>query len=308
VSRVEHSANLLRNIIFSNWSISLVLNAIAIFIAAGFISRLWHAWRITHFQDINVWVALQLNFQGLGVLSFPQIALLAMSTIPLLLGFHLPVDNVFIVDSAMQRWPKVIKDIFVTLSVSWFNRLGYEIVNHFIFLRQVSIWFSHFRMRALSMSLILILRIATPDKMQEADYELMKLIFTVFIAMVLGALSALMPLYRQHYRHWGNNILCLGYSVAPSASRSSKRDNIVVASLQKHGMPLNKHGLLGFSYRQHGWALVGLLVEGWELAERTKQLQQTQSTTRARSQYVICKGMCRIPVPTDDSGHIKCIL
>ncbi|KAF1326377.1 hypothetical protein FI667_g8565, partial [Globisporangium splendens] len=311
VSRVEHSANLVRNIIFSNWSISLALNAIAIFITAEFISRLWYAWRITRFQDINVWVALQLNFQGLGVLSFLQIVLLAVSTIPLLLGFRLPVDNVFIVDSPMQHWPKAIKDIFVTLSVSWFNHLGYEIVNHFIFLRQVSIWFSHFRMRALSMSLILILRIATPDKMQEAEYELLKLILAILIAVLLGALSALMPLHRQrHQQHSqrGNSIHCLGCSVAPSGSRNSKRDNIVVACLQKHGMPLNKHGLLGFSYRQHGWALVGLLVEGWELTERAKRPQQKPSATGERSQYVICKGMCRIPVPTDDSGHIKCIL
>ncbi|KAF1320222.1 hypothetical protein FI667_g12647, partial [Globisporangium splendens] len=200
VSHVEHSANLLRSIIFSNWFIGSVLNAIAIFVAAGFTSRLWYAWHIACFQSLNDWVELQLNFQGLGVPSFQQIVLLAMSTIPLLLGFHLPVDNVFIVDSVMQHRSKGVKDFFVTLSVTWFNRSDHETSNHFIVLREVSIWISHFRLRVLSMTLGLILRLAMPDKMQEVEYELLKLILTVVVAVVLGGVTALVPLYRQHHR------------------------------------------------------------------------------------------------------------
>lgn len=283
-TRVEHKSILMGKILFSIWSTSLVLNLIASFIAVGFIWRLVKAWRVTKFRCVNIWVALQLNFQGFGVLSFSQIVLLTLSTTPLLLGYHIPVDNVFIMDQDTQHIPKVLKDFIVTLSASWFYRLGFEIANQFVVLRKVSFWFSNFRLRGLSMLLIFILRIATPDKMHSPEYELAKLLLTCSLSMIMGVAGAFVPVYwQQNHR---------SKIIHPTDLKSQ---NIVVASIDKHSMPLNKYGLIGFSRR--GWSLTGLIVEGWEVVKH-----------KGKNRWVAVKGMCRIPLAVDEHGDIKSLL
>lgn len=283
-TRVEHKSILMGKIIFSIWSTSLVLNLIASFIAASFIWRLVKAWRITKFRCVNIWVALQLNFQGFGVLSFPEIVLLMLSTIPLLLGYHIPVDNVFITGQDTQHIPKACKDFIVTLSASWFYRFGFEIANQFIVLREISFWFSNFRLRLLSMLTIFILRIATPDKMHSSEYELAKLLLTCSLSMLMGVASVLAPVFGQR-SHRSNMIQPM----------EAKSQSIVVASINKHGMPLNKYGLVGFSRR--GWSLTGLIVEGWEVVKH-----------KSKNRWVAVKGVCRIPLGMDENGDIKSIL
>lgn len=282
-TRVEHKSVLMGKVVFSIWSTSLVLNSIASFIAASFIWRLVRAWRLTKFRCVGVWVALQLNFQGFGVLSFAQTALLTASTVPLLIGYHIPVDNVFIVNQSSQHVPKFVKDVLVTLGASWFYRFGFEVANHFVTLQQVSYWFSNFRLRMLSALMIFVARIASPDRMHSSGYELAKLLLTCCGSMALGVGSALLPAYRQTH----------ATTVAPM---QIKRQSIVVASISKHAMPLNKFGLVGFSSR--GWSLAGLIVEGWDIVKREGKTDQ----------LVAVKGICRIPLTVDDRGEIKCLL
>lgn len=282
--RVEQKSVLMAQIVFSIWATSLVLNAIAAFIAMAFVNRLVTAWRLTKFRCVNIWVALQLNFQGFGVLSFAQTVLLTLSTVPLLIGYHIPVDNVFIVNQGTQQhMSKLFKDFIVTMSASWFFRLGFEVANHFVALQQVSYWFSNFRLRVLSALIVFVVRVATPDKMHSPAYEMAKFSLTCSGMALLGVCCAVVPAYRQ------------ARPITMVAPMETKSQNIVVASITKHGMPLNKFGLIGFSRR--GWSLAGLIVEGWQVVKH-----------HGKNQLVAVKGICRIPLAVDDKGEIKSLL
>ncbi|DAZ96951.1 TPA: hypothetical protein N0F65_012054 [Lagenidium giganteum] len=281
-TRTLYNSELLRNIVFSNWSISLVLNCIAIVIAARFAWRFVVAWRITRFRCVTIWVALQLNFQGFGVLSFSEIVLLAMSTLPLMFAYHLPADPIFMPSDNKSSLPKEWKDVIVTLSASWFLRLGFELVNHFLFLHYVCFWYNNFRLRIMCIVGIFIARMIIPDVPDNAEYEMWKFVLTIMISMLIGAFCALVPYRAQKHSKI-------------SSVRGHKHSHLVVMALSKQHMPLNKHGLLGYS--DHGWSVTALIVEGWEVVQ-----------FKDREGLFLVFERCRIPLHKDRNGDVKCLL
>ncbi|DAZ96948.1 TPA: hypothetical protein N0F65_012051 [Lagenidium giganteum] len=284
-SRVEYKSELLRTFIFSNWSISLVLNVVAIAIALEFLWRFVDAWRWTRFRCVNVAVALQLHFQGTGVLTFPQIVLMSISTLPLMVAYHLPADAIFMPQGREGDVSKQLKDVIVTLAASWFQRLGFEIANHCYQLHEVCYWYNAYRVRVVSVVFIYIVRSITPDKATDTQFQTWKLISTCVLAMVLGVLCAAVPLRAER----------TGTVVVPTEKCLFRMNSVVVQSIQKSGLPLNKYGLVGFSHR--GWSLAGLIIEGW----RVHYDPDAQT-------YCVFKDHAQVPLRTDHEGRIKCIM
>ncbi|KAF1322696.1 hypothetical protein FI667_g11149, partial [Globisporangium splendens] len=62
----------MREFFLSNWSMAVILNTMAWVVVLKYLEKLRNAWRVTKFECLDVEVALQLNLQGMGVLSITQ--------------------------------------------------------------------------------------------------------------------------------------------------------------------------------------------------------------------------------------------
>lgn len=253
-SLLRYQSEPLRKFLLSNWSMAIMLNTIACVIVFRYLRKLLKAWRVTKFAGLYSEVALQLNIQGIGVLTISQSLLLLAACAPSLIGFHIPEDPVFMPHYHRhgEKMNKVTIDFFVTLSMSWFLKLGFEVCNRCINPRKPVDGYYLVRLRWFMFLFIFLMRLATPDGHRNGDFLMWKLLITCLASLTLGA-------------------CCTAVVFLPERRGKivdgSKKEGIdaVLAALVKQNLPLSRYGVVGRTTR--GWSKAGLIVEGWRLVE-----------------------------------------
>ncbi|TMW68450.1 hypothetical protein Poli38472_005918 [Pythium oligandrum] len=252
IARTRYFSEKMRAFFLTTWSLSNVLNTMAGFVVLKYIRKLLKAYRITQFEHLDVEAALQLNLQGMGVLSMAQSLVLLVASIPALLVFHIANDPIFMPDFFdHERPPRVLIEICVMLSMSWFLKLGFDFCNKWVHARRPADWYYLFRLRWFMLILILIVRLVIPDGGTSGSYFTWKLVVTCVLSLVLGGLCTVVVFLpeRQNKVVDGNH---------------NENHDAVIASLVKQNMPLSRYGVLGRTSK--GWNKTGLIVEGWRLA------------------------------------------
>ena len=128
-TKVQYAAEALRKLLFSTWAISVVLNITAMLITLDYARKLYGAYRITRFKGVDAYVAVTLSLEAFGILSLSQTFQMTISTLPMLLTFHLAADPTFMLNYAAATYPKLVKDVVVALSMTWFFKFGLEATN-----------------------------------------------------------------------------------------------------------------------------------------------------------------------------------
>ncbi|DAZ97465.1 TPA: hypothetical protein N0F65_009948 [Lagenidium giganteum] len=269
--RNRYESEGLRKALLSNWSLAVMLNTIAGVLVFKYLGKLYQAYQITQFECLDVEVALQLNIQGNNVLTTSQCLLFLLASVPALLGFHMPNDYMFLPNYQSERVNPIAADVFVTLSMTWFMKIGFDLTNRCVRPTRPIDWMHQFRLRAVFVVLILVLRLLAPDDRSNASYQLLKLLLTCVMALFLGVLTTCVMFLPQRR----------GKIVD---ARQQQHDD-VLSALVKQNLPLNRYGALGRTSK--GWSRTGLIMEGWKLA-RTRDGQQ-----------VLRKDGGEIPLPRD---------
>lgn len=261
VQRRMYASEAMRKFFMSLWSMAVMLNTMAWVIVLKYLEKLLKAWRVTRFECLDLQVALQLNLQGMGVLNISQSLLLLVATLPSLLGFHLPRDSTFVLPHQDGHLPKILVDLLVTLSMSWFMKLGFEFSNNRISPKRPADWYYVFRLRLLVLALIFVLRLIAPEKSghDDSSYQMWKLVLTCVISLFLGACVTCVVFLPER-----RGKVTVG-------DRKEGHD-AVLAALVKQNLPLNRYGVLGRTSR--GWSTTGLIVGGWKLAGRSENGDQ----------------------------------
>lgn len=278
VQRRMYASEAMRKFFMSLWSMAVMLNTMAWVIVLKYLEKLLKAWRVTKFECLDLEVALQLNLQGMGVLNISQSLLLLVATLPSLIGFHLPRDSTFVLPHQDGHLPKVAVDVLVTLSMSWFVKLGFEFSNNRISPKRPADWSYQFRLRWCIMVLIFVLRLVTPERKGHGDdglYQMWKFVLTCVISLFLGACVTCVVFLPERR----------GKVVAGDHKEGH---DAVLAALVKQNLPLNRYGVLGRTSR--GWSTTGLIVGGWRVAGRSENGDQ-----------VLRKGAGEILLPKDNS-------
>lgn len=251
MKRVRYQSEAMRKFLLSNWSMAVMLNTMAWVPVLKYLKKLLKAWEATRFEYLDTEVALQLNLQGIGVLNISQSLLFLVATLPSLIGFHLPNDSTFMPSFSTERPSKPVVDFFVTFSMSWFVKVGFEFCNNRISPRRPVNWYHLFRLRWLVLALIFVLRLATPERVRDGTFLMWRLVVTCVVSLVLGAcctVATFLPEKRG--------------KVVNGSVKSSH--DAVLGALVKQNLPLNRYGVIGRTSR--GWSTAGLIVEGWKLA------------------------------------------
>lgn len=253
-SLLRYQSEALRKFLLSNWSMAIMLNTIACVIVFRYLRKLLKAWRVTKFAGLYSEVALQLNIQGMGVLSISQTLLLLAACAPSLIGFHIPEDPVFMprYHPHGEKMNKIAIDFFVTLSMSWFLKLGFEVCNRCINPRKPVDGYYLVRLRWFMLVFIFLMRLATPDGHRDGDFLMWKLIITCLVSLTLGACCTAVVFLPERR----------GKIVDGSKKEGT---DAVLAALVKQNLPLSRYGVVGRTTR--GWSKAGLIVEGWRLVE-----------------------------------------
>lgn len=253
-SLLRYQSEPLRKFLLSNWSMAVMLNTIACVIVFKYLRKLLKAWRVTKFAGLYSEVALQLNIQGMGVLSISQTLLLLAACAPSLIGFHIPEDPVFMPRYHLhgEKMNKVAIDFFVTLSMSWFLKLGFEVCNRCINPRKPVDGYYLVRLRWFMLLLIFLMRLATPDGHRNGIFLMWKLIVTCLVSLALGACCTAVVFLPERR----------GKIVDGSKKEGT---DAVLSALVKQNLPLSRYGVVGRTTR--GWSKAGLIVEGWRLVE-----------------------------------------
>lgn len=232
------------------WSMAVMLNTMAFVVVLKYIRKLYKAYAVTQFECLDVEVALQLNLQGMGVLNISQVLLLLVASLPALITFHISADLAFMPFFLTEKRSKPVIDVFVTLSMSWFVKLGFDVCNICIRPKRPVDWYHLIRVRWFMLVVILVLRLITPEGIANPSYQLDRLVLTCVISLLLGACCTFVIFLPERP----------GKVVAEDQKQSH---DTVVAALVKQNMPLTKYGVLGRTSK--GWSMTGLIVEGWRL-------------------------------------------
>ncbi|GAB9463347.1 hypothetical protein Gpo141_00000811 [Globisporangium polare] len=261
VLRRAYASEAMRKFFMSLWSMAVMLNTMAWVVVIKYLEKLLKAWRVTRFECLDVHVALQLNLQGLGVLNISQSLLLLVATLPALIGFHLPRDSTFVLPQQDGHLPKVAVDVLVTMSMSWFVKLGFEFSNNRISPKRPADWYHQFRLRWFVLALIFVLRLLAPEKRGHDDgsYQMWKLVLTCVLSLLLGTCVTCVVFLPERR------------GKVTAGDRKEGHD-AVLAALVKQNLPLNRYGVLGRTSR--GWSTTGLIVGGWKLAGRSENGDQ----------------------------------
>jgi hypothetical protein len=249
IVRTQYRSESMRKFFQLMWSMAVMLNTIVFVVVLKYIRKLYKAWLVTKYECLHVEVALQLNLQGMGVLNISMTLLLLVASLPALVTFHIPNDAVFLpYFLSDEKLPKATIDFFVTLSMSWFLKLGFDVCNTWILPKRPVEWYHLFRVRLCMLLLIFIARLISPEKINHGSYLLAKLLVTCFGSIFLGMLCSLVVFLPER----------------PGKVVDIDSKDAVVAALVKQNMPLTRYGVLGRTSK--GWSTTALLVEGWRLA------------------------------------------
>lgn len=242
----------MRTFFLNNWTMAVMLNTLASVIVLKYLEKLLRAWRVTKFECLDVEAALQLNLQGMGVLNISQSLLLLAATLPSLLGFHIAESATFLPFYSDEQLAKPLADLCVTLSMSWFVKVGFEFCNNRIRARRPADWVHTFRVRLCVLALLFVLRLAAPERAHDGPYLTTKLVVTCVVALLLGACSTAVVFLPERRG-----------KVASGDHKASH--DAVLAALVKQNLPLSRYGVLGRTSK--GWSKAGLIVAGWKVAQ-----------------------------------------
>ncbi|KAF0697301.1 Aste57867_12003 [Aphanomyces stellatus] len=256
--RASYSSVHLRLVVFSAWTIGLVMNAIGEFISLRYAVRMWRIWRLTGF-DFADWergLLLSTHLQSLGgsVTAFES-AMLACSSLPLLFGYRLPQDPGFVASTKSLRL-KGFDEFIMTLGLTWTIHLGMEVGSRVVTLRHKSSWFlaQNVIVKFVLTVVVYILLIATRDTVDYSN-AIGSLIGIWCFALVASV---------------GSMLLCAALDRAPTTkklasdidtAKSMASSDEIADSFTKAGLPRNRFGYL--SQQQGRWSLVGIVLEGW---------------------------------------------
>ncbi|KAF0713887.1 hypothetical protein As57867_004160, partial [Aphanomyces stellatus] len=251
--RASYSSVHLRLVVFSAWTIGIVMNAIGEFLSLRFVVRLWRIWRLTRF-DLAEWergLLLSTHCQSLGgSVTVFESAILACSSLPLLFGYRLPQDPGFVTSTKSLRL-KGFDEFIMTLGLTWTIHLGMEVVSRLITLHHKSNWFlAQNVLVKLGLTIaVYVLLLVTRD---EVSYS--NAIGSLFGIWLFALLSG-----------FGSMLLCVFWDRPPASKifvdgLTSSEDEIG-DSFTKADLPRNRLGYL--SQQQGRWSLVGIALEGW---------------------------------------------
>ncbi|KAJ0395281.1 hypothetical protein ATCC90586_009633 [Pythium insidiosum] len=241
----------LRLLQFSMWSLGVVLNLIAAVVSLTFLRRVWRLWRVDGFSDLTLALALNLDVQGLGMISFEGVVIMAFSSVPLMLSYHLPNDARFMETTAQTSRSEAFAECVVLLSLTWFVRLGIALGDGVVRLKHFNWWFNALTSKIRYATLVAIVLLRQAFRVDGVDYNmaLSKLIASCVGGTLLGFLSIAVSLWFDR-------------------PRSSDPLSQLMA---QHGLARNVHGTVG----QFGgtWTQTGLVMEGWQALTVDGQLQ-----------------------------------
>ncbi|GLE06468.1 hypothetical protein PINS_up015715 [Pythium insidiosum] len=234
----------LRMLMFTMWSLGVVLNAIGAVVSLKFLLRVLRLWRDDRFSDMSPLLALNLEVQGLGMISLEGILVMAISSVPLMLSYHLPSDERFLErQSAQQQQPAWFAECVVLLSLTWFVRLGIELGNMRVHLRHYNWWFNLLSTRLRYAMMLVIAALRQAFRIHGVDYNLAlaKLVVSCVASVVLGLLAAL---------------ACVVFD-----KENPQSGDRLSRLLVRHRLSRSTHG----SVAQLGgiWTQTGFAMEGW---------------------------------------------
>ncbi|KAF0697302.1 Aste57867_12004 [Aphanomyces stellatus] len=256
--RASYSSVHLRLVVFSAWTIGLVMNAIGEFLSLGYAIRMWRIWQLTYF-DLAKWergLLLSTHLQSLGgsVTAF-QSAILACSSLPLLFGYRLPQDPGFVASTKSLRL-KGFDEFIMTLGLTWTIHLGMEVGSRVVTLRHKSRWFlaQNVIAKLVLTIAVYILLIATRDSTSYSN-AIGSLIGIWCFALLSGFCSMLVSaLLDRPAKYTAANDI-------DAAKIAASGNDEIADSFTKAGLPRNRLGYL--SQQQGRWSLVGIVLEGW---------------------------------------------
>lgn len=276
----------LRKFFLGLWSFAILLNTLAGGVVVKYLRKLERAWDATKFERLEPHVARQLGLQATGVLKISQGLLLLAASVPALLSLHASSDPVFLPFFEDERPSKIATDILVTLSMTWFWKVGFETANDWLAPlrshRQHDTpvdWGRAFTLKWLSMLLVLVIRLATRDGGSDGRFHMRKLVGTCLGSLALGVVSSAVLVWTPAAQRRTKVV----------ADDASKTDHdAVIAALVQQQLPLHRYGVLGRT-AEGGWSKAALIVEGWRLARRA-----------ADGREVLRKGAGEILLPKDE--------
>ncbi|GLE07239.1 hypothetical protein PINS_up017262 [Pythium insidiosum] len=245
-TRIRKFAAGLRIIMFSTWSMGVVLNVIGAYVALDYTYRLVWCWVQSRMKPIPLALALDLDIQGVGVLSMSRCAIMAFGVIPLIVSYHLPADEEF--KRKSNDYPKWIIEIIVAFSMTWFVRLGMELGRYFVVMEYFNRWFyvTTTRLRHLCVIITAMIRLGIPVQHGDFNNGILKLCVSCGVSFLMGFVLVVLS---RVFRSEGD----------------MPRDRVSVLFAEAK---LNRvwHGTLGQTI--HGWSHFGLLYEGWQVVRR----------------------------------------
>ncbi|DBA03870.1 TPA: hypothetical protein N0F65_004560 [Lagenidium giganteum] len=245
-ARYKMTSEGLRMLKFSVWSLGIVVNINAAVISFRFAHRIAELWRHSRFSDMGWTMALNLDIQGIGLLSMDGIVIMAFSSVPMILSYHLPIDPAFVPPgSTSVNENKVFAEFMVLLSLTWFVRLGIELGVKVIHLKHYNWWFSLLtsRIRLATIIIIIFIRLGMPINGVNYNQGLTKFIVSCVVSVVLGFLSVLLSVFFDKENNH-------------STDRLSRL-------MVQNRFPRNVHGVIG--QLEAGWIHAGMLMEGWRV-------------------------------------------
>ncbi|KAJ0391793.1 hypothetical protein P43SY_011322 [Pythium insidiosum] len=240
--RKRYRSEGLRLLKFSMWSLGVVLNVIGAVVSLKYCGRVLRLWRQDRFSDLSITQALNLDIQALGMISFEGVVIMAFSSVPLILVYHLPVDSRFMPDVSEQP-TTVFSECMVLLSLTWFIRLGIALGDGVIHLRYYNWWFDLLtsRVRYCLIAVLAVFRACLRVRGVDYDMGLSKLIASCVVSVVLG---------------FGSVVASVWFD------RDNRRSQDAASRLMlKHKLARNIVGVVAQFGGQ--WTQSGLVLEGW---------------------------------------------
>ncbi|DAZ94762.1 TPA: hypothetical protein N0F65_011326 [Lagenidium giganteum] len=172
------------------WSLGLVLNLLGAVVSIRFFIKIIKLWFHHRFSDMGFTLALNMDIQGVGLISLDAVVIMAFSCLPLILSYHLPNDSRFMLDQH-DKPNAVFAEFMVLLSLTWFVRLGIELAVEVVHLKYYNWWFNLLasRVRVGTLILVLLIRLAFKTDVINYDQGLTKLIVSCVVSVVLGFIS-----------------------------------------------------------------------------------------------------------------------
>ncbi|DAZ99476.1 TPA: hypothetical protein N0F65_001661 [Lagenidium giganteum] len=233
------------------WSMGIILNLTAACVALGYGYRLWSSWNLSGRKPIPFLLAISLDIQGIGLLNLLECTIMAWSAFPLISRFHLPSDMFFFRNPDQRNSNTWWIEGVVALALTWYVRLGMELARYRIHLKRFNMWYymSGSYMRNAILVLIYLVRMSMPLEMNDYNRGVLKLFVSCVLATVLGYLIVRVSPYFEPAHH------------NPTDELSQL--------LEDGGFERQWFGVLGQS--PSGWCHLGLLYEGWMVVERDGQ-------------------------------------